>query len=99
AMNIVLDILNEPDLCSLLPLLLLLWFVGNLFAQEDDWGHAKYVGYVAFLAYVIYGCAVFNPVTAGDFLWITLRAVIAAALALVISIFMIAPLRRLLQKK
>jgi len=83
-MNSFLDLVREPDPCPAVVLAVLLYFLGGLMVQGRPrvyaWG-ARLAALV-FLAYAAYSIASFSPATAGDYLLIALRALLASALAL-----------------
>jgi hypothetical protein len=83
-MEVVLNILDHPDPCSLVVLIGLLAWVGNVMTRNISrvrtWG--EWACGAAFVGYCIYAIWTFAPVTAGEFLEIVIRGLFAAGLTL-----------------
>jgi hypothetical protein len=79
-LNVVLQILNDPDPCSLMALIAVLALVGNLMTRNmphvHAWGYRLSAS--AGVGYGVYGVWKFEPVRAYDVLDIVIRALFAA---------------------
>lgn len=83
-MDILLNILNEGDACSLLCLIAILALIGSKMVEAKpatrQWGWRLAAG--SFVAYAVYCGVAMQPDDAGAWLHIVLRALLAGGLAL-----------------
>jgi len=83
-MDILLNILNEGDACSLLCLIAILAFIGSRMVEAKpatrQWGWRFAAG--SFVGYALYTGVAMQPDDVGEWLRIVLRAVLAGGLAL-----------------
>ena len=86
-MHAVLELITNPDPCSLLCLIALLTWVGNAMTGGrgtfHTWGYR--IAATTFIAYGVYGAVAFSPTTAHALLWTAIRALLAAGLSLGLS--------------
>ena len=84
-MNRLLDIIDHGDVCSLTGVIIILVWLGSVFAgdRQKRWGGALAV--LSFLAYGAYALCRFRPGSAEELFAISLRALVTSGVALGLS--------------